>query len=249
MFYQAQPDLDVYFRKTKTGHNKISTHLHGFYEVHCCVEGELHLTVDGKLCVLHQGEAALIFPYQSHSFARTGGSGYFFTFDPGLIGTFHNEFANLRPKKNGFPFSYDFSSVSDDSDVYTIQSFLYAMCSGAAKMEYEEVPVDSRALLEKILILTEEHYPDADFSLGKLAVLLDYDYGYLSKYFLKMTGLKYGHYLNQRRIALAVRILQKGDMDNIADVAFACGYGNVRSFNRNFKNIEEKTPQEYLRRN
>lgn len=248
MFYQAQPDLDVYFRKTKTGHNNIRTHLHGFYEVHCCAEGQLHLTIDGKPCILHQGEAALVFPYQSHSYARTGGSGCFFTFDPELIGTFHNEFANMRPKENGFAFSYDLESVSEDSDVYTIKSFLYAMCSAASRMKYEEVPMGGRALLEKMLILTEEHYSDCEFSLGKLAALLDYDYGYLSKYFLKMTGLKFGHYLNQRRIERAVYILQKGDMDNIADVAFACGYGNVRSFNRNFKKIEEKTPQEYLRR-
>ena len=248
MFYQVQPDLDVYFRKTKTGDNSARTHLHGFYEVHCCTEGQLHLTIDGKPCILQQGEAALFFPYQSHSFARTGGNGYYFTFDPELVGTFHNEFANMRPKKNGFFFSYDLESVSEDSDVYTIKSFLYAVCSGAARMEYEEVPVDGRALLEKILILTEEHYPDCEFSLRKLATLLDYDYGYLSKYFLKMTGLKFGHYLNQRRIDRAVYILQKGDMDNIADVAFACGYGNVRSFNRNFKLIEEKTPQEFLRR-
>jgi len=246
MFYQEQPKLDVYFRKTLTGHNQLTTHLHSFFELHCCTEGQLRLTVEGCVYDLRPGEAALIFPYQPHSFARTGGKGFFFTFDPELVGTFAGRYANQLPVENRFSFTYDFQSVNEDSDVYTIKSFLYAVCSAASKLEYVNASVDGRALLEKVFLVTENNYRDSSFSLRRLSAILEYDYGYLSKYFLKMTGMKYGFYLNQCRIALGVRLLKNGMVNNIADAAFASGYSSVRSFNRNFKCIEGKTPTEYM---
>ena len=246
MFYQMQPDVAVYFKITDHSWRGIATHLHGFFELHCCVEGQMRLTVDGKDYVLHGGEAALIFPYQPHSFPAKEGKGHFYTFDSELIGTFASEYANCVPRNHVFPFSYDYSQITGDSDIYQLKSFLYAVCHCAAQLEYDRVPVESRVLLEKILLITEDHFTESEFSLGKLAQMLDYDYGYVSKYFYQKTGMKYGCYLNQRRIALAVRFFNKGISDNISDVAFACGYSSVRSFNRNFKRIENMAPQEYL---
>lgn len=248
MFYQKQPNWDVYFRKTATGHNQIQNHLHGFFELQCCTEGQLHLVIDGKECILRAGEAALIFPYQPHSFSVTGGKGWFFTFEPGLIGTFSRQYANLLPRESRFSFTYDFASVSELSDVYAIKSFLYAMCSEVAGLEFVQAPTAGRELLEKMLLVTEENYKNPDFSLERLAELLEYDYGYLSKYFLKVTGMKFGFYLNRRRIDFAGRLLKNGEVDNISDAAFACGYSSVRTFNRNFKEIEGKTPGEYIKR-
>lgn len=249
MFYQQQPNQSVYFRAYSKPWRKIDTHLHGFFELHCCTAGRLRLTIGGKEHVLQAGEAALIFPYQPHCFPAREGDGCFFTFDPELIGTFTAQYANYIPKQNKFAFTYDFEGISEESDVYQLKSFLYAMCHSAAQLEYEYVPVNSRVLLEKMLILTEEHFTEADFSLGKLAELLDYDYGYVSKYFFQQTGMKYSYYLNQRRIVLAVRLLRRGELDNIGDLAFACGYSSIRSFNRNFKLIENQTPKAYLSSN
>lgn len=245
MFYQQQPKRDVYFRKVKTGHNQIKTHLHGFYELHCCVEGVLRVCIEGRMHVLNPGEAALIFPYQPHYYEIGGGKGCFFTFESRLIAAFAGRYSQLLPEDGVFPFTYAFDTVTEDSDEYAIKSFLYAMCSAAAKMRYVSVPVGERELLGKIFSLTEKHYNDCNFSLGTLAEMLGYDYGYISKYFLKLTGMKYSRYLNQRRIDCAVELLQNSGADNISDVALACGYGNIRSFNRNFKKIKELTPQEY----
>ena len=94
---------------------------------------------------------------------------------------------------------------------------------------------EMRALLEKHFLLTETHFTDCAFSLEQLAAMTGYDYSYVSKYFLQKTGIRYGDYLTQRRIFLAAKLLQRNASDRICDIAFACGYGNVRSFNRNFK--------------
>jgi len=246
MFYQKQPDRAVYFRMYRNPWNAIGTHLHGFFELHCCTGGQLRITVSGREYVLKAGEAVLVFPYQSHSFPKREGKGFFFTFAPELIGTFAAQFANFLPTQNRFAFSYDFETISEESDVYAIKAFLYAMCSCASRLSFEPVPVEGRILLEKILLLTEEHFAESDYSMEKLAELVDYDYSYVSKYFLEKTGMRYSFYLNQRRVAYGAWLLRTGRLENIADVAFACGYSSVRSFNRNFKRIENCTPQAYM---
>lgn len=243
MFYQRQPDKAVYFRMYRKPWNAIGTHLHGFFELHCCTGGQLRITVDDREYVLTAGEAVLVFPYQRHSFPKREGQGYFFTFAPELIGTFAARFSNYLPQQNRFCFSYDFSSLSEESDVYAIKAFLYAMCSRASLLAFAPVPVEGRALLEKIFLLTEEHFTEADFSLAKLATLLDYDYSYISKFFLTKTGMRYSFYLNQRRTDYGAWLLRTGKLDNIADASFACGYSSIRSFNRNFKRIENCTPK------
>lgn len=246
MFYQIQPKRDVYFRKVKTGHNSINTHLHSFFELHCCTEGMLLLEIQGRRCVVPAGHAAIIFPYQPHSYTGSGGKGFFFTFDPDLIGLFAGEFANAVPKNSVFPFTYAIDSITESSSVYAIKSFLYAMCACAAQLEYTDIGVDGRGLLEKLFLMVEEHYRDCTFSLKRLSEMLEYDYGYLSKYFHKMSGMKFVEYLNQRRVAFARDLLHSGGVIEIADAAFASGYSSVRSFNRNFKRIEGKTPREYV---
>ena len=245
MFYQKQPDKAVYFRMYCKPWNAIRTHLHGFYELHCCTGGQLRITVDDREYVLTAGEAVLVFPYQRHSFPKREGQGYFFTFAPELIGTFAAQFANYLPRQNRFSFSYDFHSISEESDVYAVKAFLYAMCSCASQMAFEPATTTGRALLEKLLMITEENFRDSDFSLGKLSRLLGYDYGYVSKYFFYKTGTKFNDYLNQRRVAYAISLLDRGDVDYIGDVALACGYGSIRSFNRNFKVVEGVTPKAY----
>jgi len=245
MFYQKQPQQPVYFRVYGHQWHGIGTHLHSFFELHCCTGGQLSLTVNGQLYSLHPGEAALIFPYQPHSFPAKEGQGYFFTFDPELISSFAQQYSNFVPTQNVFRFSYDFTTVSENSDKYLIKSFLYAMCHSASTLEYARLPSDGHTLLEKILRSTEAHFTDCDFSLRKLSEDLGYDYSYISKYFLSRTGVKYTYYLNQRRIDYAIRLLHSTNLISMGDIASASGFGSVRSFNRNFKLIEKQTPQEY----
>ena len=248
MFYQKQPPVNSYFRMYSHNWHRIGTHIHGFYELHCCTGRPLHITVAQREYVLNAGEAVLVFPHQAHSFPDKEGDGYFFTFEPELIDAFVMRHTNRMPKENLFAFSYDFCSLSPDSDLYAIKSFLYAMRSRAARLEYMDLPAEDRALLEKIFETTEANFTGEAFSLKQLAKTLGYDYGYISKYFLKKTGLRYNAYLNQRRIDHATRLMRQGNGTNMTQLAYACGYGSVRSFNRNFSICKGCTPREYKKR-
>lgn len=245
MYYQSQPRAEGYYKKTRLGSWGISTHLHSFFELLCCTEGQLQVEIASRHYGLQPGQAVLIFPYQPHSFAP-GGKGYLFTFDAELIAAFAAQYANYLPSRNDFAFTQDPAPIREDASIFSIKSFLYAMCADAEKLDFVYAPKSNRVLLEKIFLLTEDRFTDPSFSLEQLAALTDYDYSYLSKYFLQKTGMRYTDYLTRRRIFLAATLLRRNASDNIGDIAAACGYSSIRSFNRNFKKIWNMTPKDFV---
>jgi len=251
MFFQQQPHQNNYLRIQEAGTWSIQTHIHTFYELLWCEIGQLQIVIADETHTLHPGEAVLLFPYQPHRYPEEQvGRGWCCTFAGDLVGSFSEQYASYVPKNNKFRFSTRGLRLRNDSDVFAVKSFLYNMCSqAAAQLEFEYASVESRKLLEKIFLLTEEHFKDPEFTLQTLAEMLTYDYGYISKYFQQKTGMKYNYYLNLRRITQAGRMLRKQEVESVADAAYACGYSSIRSFNRNFKIICGKTPQEYLRDN
>ena len=249
MFYQRQPYPENYFHIREDGVWGIQTHIHTFCELFWCEQGVLQIVISDKTYELQEGVAVLIFPYQPHSYpAEQQGHGWCCTFATELIGSFTAQYANYMPVESKFRFSPGGLSVTDESDVFAKKAFLYNMCSQAsAQLVFTYASAEGRKLLEKIFLLTEEHYRESEFTLQTLAELLTYDYGYLSKYFLQKTGMKYNYYLNLRRITQAGRMFRKRETQSISDAAYACGYNSIRSFNRNFREICGTTPQNYIR--
>jgi AraC-like DNA-binding protein len=67
-----------------------------------------------------------------------------------------------------------------------------------------------------------------------------------SRFFHLRMGRPYARYLNEWREGLACRQLVETDQD-ITDIAFACGFGNLSNFNRRFKQIKAMTPRQFRR--
>ena len=89
----------------------------------------------------------------------------------------------------------------------------------------------------------EENY-HADASLTALSHALGYDYAYLSKYFRGAAGMTYNEYLRQYRISRACYLLENEKMTVLA-IAVECGFGSLRSMNRQFRAQTGQTPTEY----
>ena len=249
MYFQKQPQMENYIKKYPVGTYRSPTHLHSYFELYFCTSGQLPINIEGRDYVLQAGEAVMIFPFQVHGFTPArDGSGCLFTFDRSYIETFAAHYANYIPTNNVFRYSADPDPVSYEDDLFSLKAFLYRMCADVVRQcGFTYVSAESRVLLERIFTLTEDRFKDCDFSLRVLADMLSYDYVYISKYFLRKTGIRYNSYLNQRRIACAAQLLRKGHGRSVTDVAFSCGYASVRSFNRNFKEVYGKTPQAYMK--
>ncbi|WNS44074.1 AraC family transcriptional regulator [Paenibacillus sp. MMS20-IR301] len=66
---------------------------------------------------------------------------------------------------------------------------------------------------------------------------------YFSRFFKSISGMSYIAYLNSIRVNQAEYLLLNTDK-SILDIALECGFSNIRTFNRVFKQVKLRTPSE-----
>lgn len=66
---------------------------------------------------------------------------------------------------------------------------------------------------------------------------------HFSRFFKNVTGMNYNTYLNELRIGRAERLIVGTDA-KLIDIALECGFGNVRTFNRVFRQLRGGTPSD-----
>ncbi|PWV51607.1 AraC family transcriptional regulator [Chitinophaga sp. S165] len=66
------------------------------------------------------------------------------------------------------------------------------------------------------------------------------------RFFKKHTLHTFVSFLNEVRINEACKKLTDGTYDNIAAVAYTCGFNSITNFNRVFKTVTSKSPSDYM---
>ncbi|RWY55528.1 helix-turn-helix domain-containing protein [Mucilaginibacter gilvus] len=66
------------------------------------------------------------------------------------------------------------------------------------------------------------------------------------RYFKKHTRTTFIAFVNKVRVNEACKMLLNGSLNNIADVAYSCGFSSITNFNYVFKNIAGKSPRDYI---
>ncbi len=94
-----------------------------------------------------------------------------------------------------------------------------------------------KALLDKI----ENEFDTVTFSDAYKFMAMDE--AYFCRYFKKATGMTFSQYLNHRKIDNAVKLMKQRQNLPITDVAFACGFGSIRHFNKTFKELTGYAPK------
>lgn len=84
---------------------------------------------------------------------------------------------------------------------------------------------------------------DQDISPAEVAGVAGFNPSYFSRWFHSQVGQRYVDFLNASRIAKACVFLL-GELP-MSEVAHKSGFDSVRSFNRNFKKLKGKTPQQF----
>lgn len=98
--------------------------------------------------------------------------------------------------------------------------------------------------MQQLLSYLEDHYSE-NITLGYAARQMNFSESHFSKIFKKLIGINFSTYLNMVRIEHAAARL-KSTSARITDVALSCGFNNVRSFNRTFKEITGYTPSQFV---
>ena len=98
-------------------------------------------------------------------------------------------------------------------------------------------------LIENIKSYLEENLL-FDVSMVNLAATFNYNEKYLGRLFKSKTGQTIREYCNSRKVENAKQLLKHSRL-NISDIAVQTGFNNVTYFNRIFKKITGKPPQEF----
>ncbi len=102
---------------------------------------------------------------------------------------------------------------------------------------------DSYAFLSQVDAYIDEHiYNDIDMAF--VANQLNLSYSYFSRLFRSLKGDTFNHYITQRRMKEACRLMRKGV--HVVEVADKLGYQNGANFIRAFRREFNLTPSQWL---
>jgi len=85
-----------------------------------------------------------------------------------------------------------------------------------------------------------------DIQLDDVASLANMNKQAFCRYFKSRTQKTFVQFVNEVRISQACRLMTDGE-NQIAVLAYECGFNSLSNFNRFFKEIKDMTPREYLR--
>ena len=130
----------------------------------------------------------------------------------------------------------------------SLQTFWALLKRYHPRNETEQLPDDRRSRtlgeLQELLSYIDEHYAD-NITLEYAASRMNFSNSHFSKTFKKLMGINFVTYLNLVRVEQAASQLRNTE-NKITDIALSCGFNNIRTFNRVFKDITGCTPSEFL---
>lgn len=249
MIYQNQHfGISEYFCKETGTDFCFPHHMHHSFEFITVIEGKMTVTIADSTYDLTQGEGALIFPEQIHSLESLECKHMLVIFSPDIVSAYYTRHLLEIPCDNkiNLPAHLEdqIGELDQDSSIIKIKAALYSLCATLDEQtKYIKKKNTQDGLLRKMFDLVEENY-DKECNLSTVSNALGYNSSYLSRYFAETTKISFLSYVNRYRVSKACYALRNTDKTAL-ECAYECGYGSLRSFNRNFKAIVGMTPREY----
>ena len=102
----------------------------------------------------------------------------------------------------------------------------------------------SRQIMERVFAFIHSNYSNFELTLDKAAEVAALSKFYFSRFFKEQTGQSFHAYLARVRIGRAEEYLTDSDMP-VTDIAYICGFGSIKTFNRLFKTSTGVSPSCY----
>ena len=223
-------------------------HIHRAFEYFEQIEGVTEVTVGSRKYVLQSGEAVLIFPMQAHSYQTIeAGELRICIFSPDLVSEFYKKKESMLPIDNKMACRLPWEMYGDSH--FHKKSMAYFICGEfETGREYAATSDKTKdTLLVSLLLYADKNYCKSCL-LYDAAAEIGYDYAYVSKFFRRSVGLSFRQYVNNLRIVEAKRRLNEGSQ-SIEEIGASCGFGSLRSFDREFRAQVGISPSEYRRVN
>lgn len=228
-------------------------HLHPEMQIILVTEGVLDLLIEGKEYEITPGLGVFIPAFAPHKFYnRLPNKNLVMMFSKTLAPAFSAFLQTHLPICHTFTPS-DISLALVDSilplaqnavDPVSAEAVVAPLCKDICQSALfkKGEPADQNCTLQ-ILEYINAHFQE-ELTLQTVARAVGVHPVTVSKLFSKRTGTGFSTHLQYQRCAYGARLLLTRK-DSITQIAFDCGFGSVRSFNRAFLSIYGKTPSQY----
>lgn len=225
-------------------------HHHHRWVLVVSLKGSGRVYFDANQTLLKPGMAALINPYQYHTFSHTDEEivWLFLCFD--RVAEPHGPVGQKAQKLDAFEFEMLIEClrcwVTKGSEyfcpLYVSLIFERLKAREDSRTEEPEVSADV-SLLVRINELTFNR-PDRLYTLKEMAAELRMSESHLRARFRSATGESLGKHLRGVRLHQACQLLHSSAL-SITQVAEECGFNNVFAFSRAFRSAFHQSPSEY----
>ena len=227
-------------------------HLHPEMQIILVTEGALNAQIEGKEYEITTGFGVFIPAFAPHKFYnRQKNKTLAILFSKALAPAFFAFLQTHIPIGHIFAIS-DTSRALVDSilplaqnrvDFVSAEAVVAPLCRDICQSaSFAEKTTDQDSAL-RILEYVNAHFQE-ELTLQTVAREVGVHPVTVSKLFSKRTGTGFSAHLQYQRCAYGARLLLTRK-DSISQIAFECGFGSVRSFNRAFLSIYGKTPSQY----
>lgn len=261
--YETFEDLhEPKIRITRGVNLNFVPHLHPQIEIMYLLDGGIFVTVDGKTQWMEPGDFVFVANNHIHSYITPEYSENMLAiFEPSLVPfcerllkkkELESPFLSLR---SYWPFCdrlieemlHEFGEGDGSTSANWAGTGYFNVLLGKAFSYYtlrDAVPAEKTSL-QNILFYLSDNF-DKPLTLDRVAEDLHLSKYYISHLFRSKIGYSFPSYLNYLRMNEARRLLAETDRP-MAEVAFACGFESIRSFNRACRALTGATPTELRR--
>ena len=232
--------------------NKMPIHIHQSAELMLVINGEMNISVGNNGSeVVHENQAALIFPFQHHKYTTLPRTEYLrCNFAASLI----PEFFNTVMGKEGERAVFDTDEATvfhfrkrilggNKLSLWSIRAFLCsAIDDYLSAIPLRESGADSHILTRAIAYMNE--HKSEKLTISSVANGIGYSKSHLSYCINRAADFNFSTLLSMIRIEDA-RVMLKNTKKSILEIALECGFGSERSFYRQFKTISGISPKDY----
>lgn len=225
------------------------TQFHNSFEFNYIIEGEFDSTINSIDIHLKSGDCILISPNMIHDLKQTGDNKFFTAvFSGDFVQAFFRKgvlpFYKFIPEKKVMDFLLEYFIYTGTPDLYILKSCLYAICDQATKHseKFDYYSTNSNFIYDVNNYISENL--TTPFTRKDISSALNYEEHYFSTLFNNNFKIGFNRYISLFRFEKACDLLLH-TKSNIADIAFECGFKSIQSFNRIFKELSGKTPNEY----
>lgn len=231
------------FFNAQSYHNlQYHRHSHKNSEIMIVTAGCIQVGTSDETVAVTSGQGVFIPPYYIHSYESTEDSScHIWEFSSILIPEkICNDLVLFE-----FPFNGNdcIFSISDMDNIFAKKAAIYRIASIISSAPKKLYVNDSHSICSRTIQFIADNF-DKPITLRDAAKHCAVNYSYLSRVFAEEEGISFTECLNGTRLNNAVFLLLRTER-TITDIAYACGFGSIRNFNRIFCDKMNCTPIEF----